>query len=111
MKLQHLIPQRLPGKVIQQFGDARLIRHRDGQHELIGGTAADRTAAFEWVSLFAHEIVFTHFYRSAVSLCRRLPDLRQPAAVKTRIKSFWAAPLAVAKRACSQVRTSPRNRN
>jgi hypothetical protein len=23
---------------------------------------ADRTAAFEWVSLFAHDIVFAHFY-------------------------------------------------
>jgi hypothetical protein len=30
---------------------------------LIGGTDQDRTAAFEWASLFAHEIIFTHFHR------------------------------------------------
>jgi hypothetical protein len=30
---------------------------------LIGGTDADRANAFEWSSLFAHEIVFTHFHR------------------------------------------------
>jgi len=27
------------------------------------GTDADRANAFEWSSLFAHEIVFTHFHR------------------------------------------------
>jgi len=67
MKLNHLISQRTAGRVIQQFGDAKLIRHRNGQHELIGGTNSDRTAAFEWVSLFAHEIVFTHFHRDMVN--------------------------------------------
>jgi hypothetical protein len=30
---------------------------------LIGGSDSDRAAAFEWASLFAHEIVFTHFCR------------------------------------------------
>ena len=62
--------QRQTGKVIQRFGGAKLIRQRNGQHELIGGSNADRTAAFEWVSLFAHEIVFTHFHREADG-CRR----------------------------------------
>lgn len=62
MKLNHLIPQGFTGAaIIQQFGQARLIRHRNGQHVLVGGSTADRTAAFEWVSLFAHEIVFSHF--------------------------------------------------
>lgn len=65
MKLTQLIPQRFTGRVIRRFGTARLVRQRNGQHELIGGTPADRTAAFEWVSLFAHEIVFTHFHREA----------------------------------------------
>jgi len=65
MKLNQFISQRTTGRVIQQFGNAKLIRHRNGQHELVGGTNADRTAAFEWVSLFAHEIVFSHFYRKA----------------------------------------------
>ena len=70
MKLNHLIPQRCTGRVIQQFGGAKLVKHRNGQHELIGGTPADRTDAFEWVSLFAHEIVFTHFHREPAPLCR-----------------------------------------
>jgi hypothetical protein len=29
----------------------------------MGGTDADQNAAFEWASLFAHEIVFTHCHR------------------------------------------------
>ena len=49
--------------LVRQFGQAKLIRRRNGQHELIGGTDADRADAFEWSSLFAHEIVFTHFHR------------------------------------------------
>ena len=73
MKLNQIITQRLASKVIQRFGDAKLVRHRNGQHELIGGTNADRTAAFEWVSLFAHEIVFSHFFRQADGRCRKIP--------------------------------------
>ena len=53
MKLRNLIPLRYRTK---------LVKLPNGQHELIGGSAQDRTAAFEWASLFAHEIVFTHFY-------------------------------------------------
>lgn len=60
MKLNRIIPQRITGTLIRRFGGARLVRQPNGQHELIGGTAADRAAALEWVSLFAHEIVFTH---------------------------------------------------
>jgi hypothetical protein len=70
MKLNHLVPHRVTGNVIQQFGAARLVKHRNGQHELIGGTTADRADAFEWVSLFAHEIVFTHFHRQPAPDCR-----------------------------------------
>jgi hypothetical protein len=66
MKLNHLIPQRRR-QVIRQFGSAKLLRQSNGEHELIGGTDADRQAALEWVSLFAHEIVFHHFYREAGS--------------------------------------------
>jgi len=50
-------------QLIAAFGAARLVRQLDGQHELIGGTAEDHAAAREWCSLFAHEIVFTHFHR------------------------------------------------
>ena len=63
MKLKNLIPLRYRTKLIQQFGQAKLVKLPNGQHELIGGSDQDRTAAFEWASLFAHEIVFTHFQR------------------------------------------------
>ena len=63
MKLKNIIPQRYRSQVVRQFGDAKLIRQPNGQHELVGGTDADRADAFEWSSLFAHEIVFTHFHR------------------------------------------------
>ena len=46
-------------KVINRFGNAWLIRRTNGRHELIGGTAGDFTAAKEWASLFAHDIVFS----------------------------------------------------
>lgn len=51
--------------MVRKFGAAKLVKHANGQHELIGGTDSDRAAAFEWVSLFAHEIVFTDFFQEA----------------------------------------------
>jgi hypothetical protein len=63
MKSKNLIPFCHRAKIIRQFGVAKLVKLSNGQHELIGGSNADRTAAFEWVSLFAHEIVFTHYLR------------------------------------------------
>ena len=62
MKLKNIIPQRYRSQVVRQFVAAKLIRRPNGQHEPVGGTDADRTDAFEWSSLFAHEIVFTHFH-------------------------------------------------
>jgi hypothetical protein len=70
MKLKNLIPKRYRKQVVRQFGDAKLIRQPNGQHELVGGTDADRANAFEWSSLFAHEIVFTHFFREGKPPCR-----------------------------------------
>ena len=63
MKLKNIIPQRYRNPVVRQFGAAKLIRQPNGQQKLVGGTDADRANAFEWSSLFAHEIVFTHFHR------------------------------------------------
>ena len=40
---------------IAGFGDARLERKLNGDYQLLGGTAADQSAAKEWVSLFMHE--------------------------------------------------------
>jgi len=65
MKLKNLIPQRYRQQIVQQFGQAKLVQLPNGQYELIGGTAADRATVFEWASLFAHEMVFTHFQRHA----------------------------------------------
>ena len=70
MKLNHLAPPPQRSQIIQQFGQAILIKLTNGQHELIGGSDSDRTDAFEWVSLFAHEIVFTHFHREPAQPCR-----------------------------------------
>lgn len=70
MKLKHLFTQHQRGQVVRQFGQARLIRLAQGEHELVGGSDADRAAAFEWASLFAHEIVFTHSRREPQPPCR-----------------------------------------
>ena len=61
MKLKNIIPRH--PELVQQFGQAKLVKLQTVQYELIGGSDTDRTAAFEWTSLFAHEIVFTHFHR------------------------------------------------
>jgi hypothetical protein len=45
-------------KILNHFGKARLIKWADGKHELVGGSESNFTEAKEWVSLFAHEIVF-----------------------------------------------------
>ena len=78
MKLKNLIPLRYRTRLIQQFGQAKLVKLTNGQHELIGGTDRDRTAAFEWASLFAHEIVFTHFHREVKSHSRPQNPLHFP---------------------------------
>jgi hypothetical protein len=70
MKLKNIIPLRYRKQLIRQFGQAKLVKLPNGQHELLGGSDSDRAAAFEWVSLFAHEIVFTHFHREAKTQCR-----------------------------------------
>ena len=60
MKLNQALTELNSSRVIQQFGEALLVRHQNGRHELLGGSLGDLVAAREWVSLFAHEIVFTH---------------------------------------------------
>ena len=59
MKLRHLVEatRASEGSVIAQFGGASLIRQRDGQWQLRGGSREDRLAAREWISLFLHEAV------------------------------------------------------
>jgi hypothetical protein len=48
-----------PVETIARFGAARLVRKLDGRHELIGGTLPEHSAAREWCSRLAPEIVFT----------------------------------------------------
>jgi hypothetical protein len=57
MKTIHVLEflRRQRGEIIASWGDAELVRRLDGRYELRGGTAEDRQAAREWVSLFLHE--------------------------------------------------------
>jgi hypothetical protein len=75
MKLQNILPLRYQKRVVRRFGQAQLVKLPNGQHELIGGSEADRAEAFAWTSLFAHEIVFTHQHRDAPPPCRSWKSL------------------------------------
>jgi hypothetical protein len=46
-------------RLVTTFGESQLVRHIDGQYELIGGTADDQAEAREWCSLVATDVVFT----------------------------------------------------
>jgi hypothetical protein len=70
MKLNQAMTELNSSRVIQQFGEALLVQHQNGRHELLGGSLGDLIAAREWVSLFAHEIVFTHPGRPERPACR-----------------------------------------
>jgi len=50
-------------RIIGKFGEATLIEQANGRHELVGGRPGDLTAAQEWASLFAHELVFSQVDR------------------------------------------------
>lgn len=61
MKRNHRLPINaliFQPTTIARFGPAHLVKHFDGHHELIGGTAEHHAAAREWCSLFAPEVVF-----------------------------------------------------
>jgi hypothetical protein len=81
MKLNHLLNNDKPGRIVRKFGEAKLIKHADGKHELVGGTASDIADANDWVSLFAHEVVLT---RSGVRPAARRED--QPKGLAFRFR-------------------------
>jgi len=54
-------------RLVATFGTARLVRLPEGRHELQGGSAADCSAAREWCSLFAPEVVFSASQRSRLA--------------------------------------------
>ena len=43
--------------VIATFGQARLVKTPEGKYELRGGSKEDRITAYEWISLFMHQVV------------------------------------------------------
>ena len=47
------------GEVIATWGEAKLVKHRDGKLELRGGSKEEVGEAREWLSLFWHEAVVT----------------------------------------------------
>lgn len=49
----------LAERVIAIFGQARLIKHFNGQFELRGGTRHDQGEAREWISMFLHEAILS----------------------------------------------------
>lgn len=77
-KMKNLLRLSYPIHLVQQFGQAKLIKLANGQHELIGGSAADLADAFQWASLFAHELVFTHYHREMAVCCRSRESLSAP---------------------------------
>lgn len=64
--LRPATPQR--ARIIGHFGEGTLVEHANGRHELVGGRPGDLTAAQEWASLFAHELVFSQVERSRSGL-------------------------------------------
>jgi hypothetical protein len=47
----------LKGELIASFGQAKIVRRKDGWYELLGGRVEDRFEAREWASFFLHEAV------------------------------------------------------
>jgi hypothetical protein len=45
---------------IASFGQATLIKKREGSYVLKGGSRADLLEALEWISLFLHEVVVSN---------------------------------------------------
>jgi hypothetical protein len=46
-------------EVIARFGQAELVKTREGKYELRGGSDEDRAKAREWISMFFHAAVIT----------------------------------------------------
>ena len=68
IKKYHWFSLEKTSETLAFFGKAKLIRKFDGRHELIGGTAEDRTTAREWCSLFAPEVVFNDSSQREIAL-------------------------------------------
>lgn len=87
-KWRSLLPSPQDQRVIRRFGQAQLVRFSNGQHELIGGTAGDRAAAFEWASVFAHGVVFPPCQRDAPTSSIS-PQSHFPPQLQSLMGSAW----------------------
>jgi hypothetical protein len=76
-------------QTVLQFGQAKLLRNLNGRHELVGGSPRDVVAIKEWVSLFAHEIVFEHSKRKPKPDCRAAGRNRIPPFIKQQRTGFF----------------------
>jgi len=54
-------------RIINRFGNARLIQTPERHFKLVGGSRDDLAAAREWSSFFAHEIVFSQFESHSIA--------------------------------------------
>jgi hypothetical protein len=54
-----------PTTILNRFGKAWLIKKANGERELVGGSVSDFTEAREWVSMFAHDVVFSRLFRTS----------------------------------------------
>ena len=58
MNLSKLLAEfKSEGNVIATFGRATLVKTPEGKYELRGGSKEDRLTAYEWISLFMHQVV------------------------------------------------------
>jgi hypothetical protein len=55
VRMKFFPPFRDEGEVVAAWGEAQVIKCRDGQTELREGSEQDRAEATEWISLFWHE--------------------------------------------------------
>ena len=56
--MKHCLVLEKPAETtVARFGSARLVKTRDGQHVVRGGSKSESLEAREWVSIFMHEVV------------------------------------------------------
>lgn len=67
MKLKNLIL--IQNEVMAHFGKAKIVKTRDNNYKLVGGSEEDRSDAMDWVALFCPEIVFDQVPEETRSFC------------------------------------------
>ena len=58
MQIRNILPEfRDSDELVASWGEAKLVKYRDGRTERTGGSKEERGEAKEWVSLYWHEAV------------------------------------------------------